>query len=259
LVNIILEGPNTAMPSEALQYWNYNLPAGQRTAQCPDFLLNLSDKDRRLIGSWDSDYEVQDWATVQELVKTNRIDLFQRVPTELRRYREFIFNIVRDYGSVMKFVLRTRLHWDSIVSAGNPFEDASDVKILYNDWPYGVDPRIVHLVVWTKFDLEDDPELDDLTPAARQSIEDYVDATFKAHMRDPNHVVWFKNWRSLKSVHAVEHFHVMLFKPDLKFVEEITCRDVPLSVKLKNEKLESEKAIDFGEKKVQENGYGSEL
>ena len=245
------------MPSEALQYWNYNLPAGQRTAQCPDFLLNLSDKDRRLIGSWDCDYKVQDWATVQELVKTNRIDLFQRVPSELRRYRELIFNIVRDYGSVMKFVLRTRLYWDSIVAAGKPFEDASDIKILYNDWPYGVDPRIVHLVVWTKFDLEDDPELDDLTPVARQSIEDYVDATFKAHMRDPSHVVWFKNWRSLKSVHAVEHFHVMLFEPDLRFVEDITGGDVPLSVKLKNEKPDSEKPIDLGEKKVQENGYCS--
>ena len=45
-------------------------------------------------------------------------------------------------------------------------------------------------------------------------------------------VIWFKNWRSLKSVHAVEHFHVMLQDPDLKFVEEITDGDVPLSQKV---------------------------
>ena len=31
------------------------------------------------------------------------------------------------------------------------------MRILYNDWPYGLVDGIVHLVVWTKFDLEDDP------------------------------------------------------------------------------------------------------
>ena len=45
-------------------------------------------------------------------------------------------------------------------------------------------------------------------------------------------VIWFKNWRSLKSVHAVEHFHVMLFDPDPEFVREITNGDVPLSQKV---------------------------
>jgi len=224
------------MPHEELQYWNFNVPQSQRSSECPEYLLNLSDKDRRLIGSWDSDYQVQDWVRVQELVRTNRIDLFQRIPSELRRYRQFIFNITREYGSVMKFVLRTRLHWDSIVPSSTvPFGDPEDVKILYNDWPYGVDPRIVHLVVWTKFNLEDDPETDDLTPAARQAIETYVDRTFRAHASNLDRVVWFKNWRSLKSVHAVEHFHVMLFEPDMKFVEEITDGDMPLSVRLKNE------------------------
>lgn len=41
-------------------------------------------------------------------------------------------------------------------------------------------------------------------------------------------VIWFKNWKSLKSVHAVEHFHVMLNQPDPEFVKEITGGDVPL-------------------------------
>lgn len=53
-----------------------------------------------------------------------------------------------------------------------------DIKILYNDWPYGVDENIVHLVVWTKFDLEDDPVTDDLTDVARREIDDYVKKTF---------------------------------------------------------------------------------
>ena len=31
-----------------------------------------------------------------------------------------------------------------------------DVKIIFNDWPYGIDKSIVHLCVWTKFPLDVD-------------------------------------------------------------------------------------------------------
>lgn len=55
---------------------------------------------------------------------------------------------------------------------------AEDIRILYNDWPYGVEDGIIHLVVWTKFDLEDDPATDDLTSRARKEIDDYVKKTF---------------------------------------------------------------------------------
>jgi len=44
--------------------------------------------------------------------------------------------------------------------------------------------------------------------------------------------VWFKNWNSLKSVKAVEHFHVMLFDPPLDFIQDLTDGDVPLSRRL---------------------------
>lgn len=53
-----------------------------------------------------------------------------------------------------------------------------DIKILYNDWPYGVDEKIVHLVIWTKFELEDDPATDDLTDVARREIDVYINRTF---------------------------------------------------------------------------------
>jgi hypothetical protein len=103
-----------------------------------------------------------------------------------------------------------------------------DIKILYNDWPYGVDEKIVHLVVWTKFALEEIPGTDDLTPEARQGIEDFVERTFCSKV-PREHVIWFKNWQSLKSVHAVEHFHVMLYDPDPEFVKLITNGDAPLA------------------------------
>lgn len=40
--------------------------------------------------------------------------------------------------------------------------------------------------------------------------------------------VWFKNPNSLKSVHSIEHIHVMLFDPDPNFVRKVTNGDVPL-------------------------------
>lgn len=103
---------------------------------------------------------------------------------------------------------------------------AEDIKILYNDWPYGIDPSIVHLVVWTKFELEDSPETGRVTAETRQAIEDYVQKAFAPRAKE---LVWFKNWKSLKSVHAVEHFHVMLYRPDAQFLEEITNGDIPFS------------------------------
>jgi hypothetical protein len=92
------------------------------------------------------------------------------------------------------------------------------------------------LVVWTKFDLEDAPvsssnPVGDLTPEARQAINDFVDKTFVSVCGKYN-VIWFKNWSSLKSIHAVEHFHVMLFDPDMDFVRDITGGDVPLAEKV---------------------------
>lgn len=110
------------------------------------------------------------------------------------------------------------------------YEDTTyieDIRILYNDWPYGIDTDITHLVVWTKFELPDDPATGDLTAEAREAIERYVQATFCSRVA-PEQVVWFRNWKSLKSVHALEHFHVMLHRPDRAFVREITNGDVPL-------------------------------
>ena len=63
-----------------------------------------------------------------------------------------------------------------------------DIKIIYNDWPYGIDKSIVHLCVWTKFPLdvdENDPN-GDLTPEMRAKIDGYVDKTFGSRVPAEN-------------------------------------------------------------------------
>jgi hypothetical protein len=47
---------------------------------------------------------------------------------------------------------------------------------------------------------------------------------------------WFKNWASLKSVKAIEHFHVMIYKPDMKLIDELTEYDIPLHEKTEEKK-----------------------
>lgn len=180
------------------------------------------------LGPFRADYR----ALVRPPAETNRIDRFQRVPSDLRKYLEYTARIKAEYGSVMRFVVKERLCWgdgdvQDLRPKGAPFEFDEDIRILYNDWPYGIDTDIIHLVVWTKFELADDPATGELTSEARAAIEDYVQTTFCSRV-PPQQVVWFKNWKSLKSVHAVEHFHVMLHRPDLEFMQEITGGDVPL-------------------------------
>lgn len=88
----------------------------------------------------------------------------------------------------------------------------------------------MHLVVWTKFATPSDPVTDDLLPSSRAEIEAFVQRKFGSVCGEEK-VIWFRNWGALKSVHAVEHFHVMLYKPDRDFLKQITNGDVPMTEK----------------------------
>ncbi|KAF4594694.1 N-acetylglucosamine-induced protein 1 [Ophiocordyceps camponoti-floridani] len=213
---------------DLVPFWNCNVSDDEKTTECPPFLLHLSDKDRRIIGSSESAFILLDWPHVRQLVTSDRLDLFQRSPLALRRYRAFIHRLSHSYGSVTDYLLRERLRWPPPVTPrGRPFEyPRDDVKVLLNDWPYGIDPRIVHLVVWTKFQLDEDPTSGQLTDSARAGIDAFVTDTFCSRL-PPDRIAWFKNWSALRSVDQIQHFHVMMFDPDPEFIRHITNGDVP--------------------------------
>ena len=106
---------------------------------------------------------------------------------------------------MLAFVQRERLQWDDTRPSGKPpFADSDDYRILSNDWPYGVQADIKQLVVWTKFPLEEDLETGDLTQRARDQVQGFVSRTFcGVDGVDREQLVWFKNWRSLKSIRAL--------------------------------------------------------
>lgn len=137
---------------------------------------------------------------------------------------------------MLSFIQAERLHWETLTpSSDSPFTNSTDYKILFNDWPYGIDRSIAHLVCWTKFLLDDDPDTGDITEDTRNLVEQFVVQLFCGHAgMKRTDLAWFKNWRSLKSVHAIEHFHIMIYNPPKEFLEKITGGDRPMSERLQN-------------------------
>jgi hypothetical protein len=57
------------MPHEELPFWHFNVPIAQRTPDCPEFLLNITEKDKNLIGMWDSGYQEISWDEASEIIR----------------------------------------------------------------------------------------------------------------------------------------------------------------------------------------------
>ena len=150
----------------------------------------------------------------------NDLHLFKRSPTQLRCYLIWSREIKSKYGGIADFVCQERLHWSSSPIEKikpvnpNPFADPADYSILRNDWPYGVEPDIAHMVVWLKTAFQTDAE-GRVLPESREVIGDFVRKMFVERLKG-NHsdagdrVLWFKNWSALQSVGALEHFHVFV-------------------------------------------------
>ncbi|KAK5121555.1 hypothetical protein LTR85_004727 [Meristemomyces frigidus] len=225
-----------AAAPEQLPYWQVNMSLSQRPAHCPEFLLHVSDKDRGILSTRDEDYRRSTWDEVKDIVARNDLASFRRLPSDLRRYLEFKSAIEKRYGSMLHFVQQERLQWPTVEPSGDaPFNKPTDYKILWNDWPYGIDTDITHLVVWTKFVFEVDPITGDITPSVRSAIEAFVRQQFcdpEQGGLDRSQVIWFKNWSSLRSVDAIEHCHVMLHQARRELVDKITNGDRPLAEKV---------------------------
>lgn len=68
------------MPHEELPFWLVNVPRDQWPAECPDFLRDVGEKDRMIIGTPDSGYKRLSWQEVQEIISILPIVLFIRLP-----------------------------------------------------------------------------------------------------------------------------------------------------------------------------------
>jgi hypothetical protein len=115
--------------SNTNQFWNTNLPLHQHTSVCPSFLLYAySDpKDLRTLSTPDSAFTPQTWQEVTDLIRENRLHDFQRVPSELYRYRRFVEEVGRKWGSVLRFLVEERLEWPVDESGRVVVDDGDEV------------------------------------------------------------------------------------------------------------------------------------
>lgn len=128
------------MSRKDVPYWNVNVPREEWTEECPDYLADVDQNDRKHLSVWDEDYHVQSWAEVQDVIRKttparscvharscchagdNRLEQFKRLPSQLHAYRKHMGQLKAEYGSVMNFILKYRVQWDDLTARGQPFQ-----------------------------------------------------------------------------------------------------------------------------------------
>ncbi|KAJ5234159.1 uncharacterized protein N7469_003327 [Penicillium citrinum] len=215
--------------------------------------FNLTALDHQLLAMTDEEFVAHDWDDLQSIIARNDLAALKRKPSDLRRYLDWSAATKAQYGSIMNYICQERLRWSSLpesdattpasqspssapspasvpdtpaaIQSGaiafrnpRPFADPEDYKILRNDWPYGLQPGISHLVVWSRTPIPVEDGEGHLTDESRALIDDFVQRTFvdrlikdpQQRFEDPkSQVLWFKNWVGLQSVRALEHVHIL--------------------------------------------------
>jgi len=167
------------------------------------------------------------WAEVQDIIKYNELEVFARLEPETEKYHAFKKLLKEQNTTVFKHLVVNSLRWRtaeqvrslkdaeiSVPASGDPlFTNASDLKIVKNDFPYYFEDDVVHLCVWSKRRIDSDPNsaLGDLSSEMRELIEKYVQKTFVDWLQIPReNLVWFRNWEALQSVKEISHLHVVV-------------------------------------------------
>lgn len=166
------------------------------------------------------------WAEVRDIIARNDLNLFARSEEATEKYHDFKKHL-KDHGiTVFRHILANTIQWVreedvkglrddeiAVAASGKPiFTEASDLKIVRNDFPYYFEDDVVHLCVWSKTRIEsDNSPMGDLTPRARATIEKYVQRTFVEKLGlSRDNLVWFRNWSALQSVKEISHVHVVV-------------------------------------------------
>ena len=158
-------------------------------------------------------------------VDNNDLAELVRKPSDLLRYRQWVYEITQEFGTITDYLCKKRLKWDPLPSSNpetgplfeyvdaTPFANKQDYKILLNDWPYGMETGIHHIVIWMKNKLPIQGPEGDLTAESRKMINDFVRRTFTEDLphgeEREDKIMWFKNWAGLQSVRGIEHVHVL--------------------------------------------------
>ncbi|KAE8353683.1 hypothetical protein BDV28DRAFT_156842 [Aspergillus coremiiformis] len=196
--------------------------------------FELSKADKEILTTAEEDFVPHTWEDLQATIAGGDTSQLKRTPGDLRNYILWTREIQAAFGSATNFVVQNRLHWKPEANNAEirfpcrhstPFADQSDYRILRNDWPYGMSPGMVHLVIWLKMSIPLNED-GDPTAESRRRIEEFLERTFAMHMSERpyagDNIQWFKNRVKWQSVRALEHIHVILRGADDGFVTKLT-------------------------------------
>ncbi|KAF2232198.1 hypothetical protein EV356DRAFT_470554 [Viridothelium virens] len=202
--------------------------------------LFLTEVDKQVLAQTDEEYHYHTWEELKQIISENRLETLKRKPSDLRKYLAWLTRIKATYGNITNYVLQERLHWIPLPPIAelpasdqvptfksrnpHPFADPDDYCILKNDWPYGLENGILHLVIWLKTPISVKPDTGEITDTGRAIVEKWIDTTFVQRLMQAGHtdggnssrekalnkVLWFKNWTRLQSVRGLDHIHVLL-------------------------------------------------
>jgi hypothetical protein len=224
----------SSLPSTFQESWKANpdpatLPFPRSN---PPFALTAIDWHQLSIT--DAEFTPHSWSNLHHLISTNQLDELKRWPSALKAYLAWTAHVKEKYGSVMTYLLQQRLFWKPIddgsgalkfeINNSTPFADASDYKILRNDWTYAFEPGIRHIVVWLKQRLPVDGE-GALNDEGRRMVKEFVEREFRMKAEEKEEgskIIWFKNTTNLQSVRSLEHFHVLVREVDERILEAWT-------------------------------------
>ncbi|KAH0594922.1 hypothetical protein MHUMG1_07220 [Metarhizium humberi] len=193
----------------------------------------LTDVDKWVLSQTDEEFQKHDWEDLKQVIgfadsaiETNNLSVLKRVPSDLKRYIKWTAETKAQYGSMTQYLLANRLpkSWGQppfSPESDVPFDKESDYKVLLNDWPYGLESNITHIVVWTRTFIATDDDKGDMTPESRALVEAFVKRYFIDSLGEggEDKVLWFKNWVALQSVRALEHIHVLVRDVDDDMLE----------------------------------------
>ncbi|KAI5954709.1 hypothetical protein KGF57_003732 [Candida theae] len=173
------------------------------------------------------------WTQIQQIVKSNNLEMFARSEDQFRKYSKFKNDLSSNGITINDHVLKEELEWKQSdirsqtattppqeYSTSNPqdliFYNPDDIKIIYNKFPYYFEESVVHLCVWSKLTIPNDinSPAGDISPLTKRIIERYLQKTFLEKGISKQDMVWFRNWSSLQSVRSVSHIHVLLHNVD---------------------------------------------
>lgn len=196
----------------------------------PPFALTAVDWQQLTLP--DAAFSPHTWDELCDLISHGQLDQLKRQPRSLKAYLAWTAHIKQKYGSSTTYLLQQRLFWTPLptpdgalafpIHNPTPFADERDYKVLCNDWPYGLEAGIHHIVVWLKVRLPVDGE-GALTEQGRRLVEEFVEEKFRKRVREErkgSRVVWFKNTTALQSVRSLEHVHVLVRDVDEGLLEQ---------------------------------------